>query len=188
MNRWGVVGLLTLTAAAAAAAATVTLRIARRHGVRSPVSHLQPAPVPVRPDSLVNTTAPAAPRIRTVVHRVAAIPAPIPAAKTAPEAAPIGPATPLPRLNLEPVEAEATPRSVQVVAIPVPADLLSGGAVQYQVLPEGDAHLVGALSGTVAVTSGQTARPVVVAASLPKMSPAGVQNVARVQFSQSGAV
>jgi len=190
VSRWGVVGLLTLTAAAAAAGATVTLRMARRHGVRSSVPHRQPAPVAAAPDSLVSTTLPARPRIRTAIRPAVAIPAPARAAAPAPESAPIAPAAPAPlaRLNLEPVEAPATPRSVQVVAIPVPTDLLSGGNVQYQVLPEGNAHLVGALSGTVVVTSGQTARPVVVAASLPKMSPAGLQNVARVQFSQSGAV
>ena len=186
MTRWGVVGLLTLTAAAAAAGATVTLRAVRKHSARraSPVPSVVAAPVVPHAATPAAVT-PAAPRIRTAARPVVLLSAPAPVAQPAPTPAPIAPA---PRLALEPVEAAAAPRSVQVVAVPVPADLLAGGDVQYQVLPEGNAHLVGTLNGTVAVTSGQASRPVIVTANLSKTAPAGVQNVARVQFSQSGTV
>ena len=190
MNRWGVIGALSLATAAVAAGATVTLRSALRHaGRHSPApSALAAAPIATRPDTLVQTVNPAAPAVRSVVRLATATQVPAQVAQPAPEPAPVASATPAARLELEPVEAAATPRSVQVVAVPVPADLLGRGDVQYQVVAEGDAHLVGALSGTVAVTSGQAIRPVVVTANLSRSAPAGVQTVARVQFSQQGAV
>jgi len=198
MKRSAVIGALSVTLVAAAAGATVTLRNVIRHGARRSVSAAAPsaAPVPavIPPDTLIQTVNPAAPATRTSLRRATLTPAAAPAQRVAPahEApaalTPIAPAAPVAHLDLEPVEAAAAPRSVQVVAVPVPAALLSGGDVQYQVVPEGDAHLVGALNGTVAVTSGEANRPVVVTANLSKSAPAGVQTVARVQFSQSGAV
>lgn len=198
MKRSGAVALLTLTLAAVAVGATVTVRAAARSPRRAVRGATQSAALPVSESLRSAPPAPPAPpaargrgRGRGPVDHPQAEPVATlgrePVITPAP-AAPVAAPAPMPRLALEPIEASAAPRSVQVVAVPVPMDLLAGGDVQYQVLPEGAARLVGALSGTVAVTSGQAARPVLVTTNLPTASPAGVQTVARVQFSQRGAM
>ena len=189
MNRWGLIGFLTVTTAVAAAATTVALRAGNRRRAPRPVA-TTPAQVTPAPVATPVVVAPARSRARrSVVHAANVVEAPaLQVTRPAPVLIAAPTSSPAPRLELEPVEASATPRTVQVVAVPVPPALLSSGDVQYHVLAEGDARLVGSLSGTVAVTEGAAARPVVVAANLSKTAAAGIQDVARVQFSQGGAV
>ena len=89
-------------------------------------------------------------------------------------------------VELDALEVPAEPHSLQIVAVPVPPQLASGGDFQYQIVPEGTARLVGPLTGTV--SAGPDARPVIVTARLDQEASAGVQTVATVRFSQAGGV
>lgn len=79
----------------------------------------------------------------------------------------------------------AHPRSVQVVAVPVPPELARGGDVHYVVVPTGNARLVGALEGVVP-DSAIGSEPVLVTAAVSSRAPAGIQTVARVEYRQGG--
>ena len=188
--------------AAAAGAVTVAVR-AERRGARHPAhpasqvesTLVLPAPEARAPQHFsrpVSTPLPfvAKPAPHTTVAR--AIAPVTPAATAAPivradETAVPAPPTPAPPVaELAPVEVSALPRSVQVMTVPVPASLLESGDVQYQVVPQGNAQIIGALTGTVRGSA--ASQPVVVTAALSKSAPAGTQTVARVEFRQGGAV
>ena len=84
----------------------------------------------------------------------------------------------------EAVRVQAMPRSVQVIAVPVPPGLESGAPVMYTVMPTGGATIIGPLRGTVA--GGE--RSVLVTASVPRGALAGEHVIAEVEFAQPGAL
>jgi hypothetical protein len=87
-----------------------------------------------------------------------------------------------------PVAAVAAPRTIQVFAVPVPADLRSDRPVSYTVTPAGGATIIPPLRGVVPA-DGNEHRSILVAASVPAGAIAGRSTIAAVQFSQgSGAV
>ncbi|HEY6854261.1 MAG TPA: hypothetical protein VI139_08435, partial [Gemmatimonadales bacterium] len=81
----------------------------------------------------------------------------------------------------------ARPHTVQLVPVAVPAELAPGGDVEYAIVPEAGIRLVGASAGVVA-QSDVGRRPLVVAASLPRTVPAGLQTIARVEYRQGGVL
>ncbi|HXH63114.1 MAG TPA: NEW3 domain-containing protein, partial [Gemmatimonadales bacterium] len=81
----------------------------------------------------------------------------------------------------------ARPHTVQLVPVAVPAELAPGGDVQYAIVAEEGIRLVGSASGVVR-QSDVGHRPLVVAASLPRSVPAGLQTIARVEYRQGGVL
>jgi len=91
-------------------------------------------------------------------------------------------ALPPPRGAAAAIEVAASPHSMQIVTVPVPAELASDGRVQYTIVPVAGARILPPFDGVAGAT------PVVVTADVPAGTPAGSQPVAWVEFRQGGTV
>jgi len=84
------------------------------------------------------------------------------------------------------VEATAGPGSLHIVTVPVPAELPTGGTVQYAIVPEPGTRILPPLVGELPPSGASERRPVVVTAEVSAHAAAGARPLAWVEFSEGG--